>query len=94
MKTCDFEGGWGNAGAIIKGAILFSAGRHAEVTWRASCPPRKVSRATWFFHISVLIDVYFTINLQKKKRGSLKSLPCRGLLLSFYEFMKLGVLAK
>ena len=27
-------------------------------------------------------------------KGSLKCLPCRGLLLSFYELLKLGVLAK
>ena len=35
--------------AIIKGAILFKAGRHSVEPWRASSPLRKVSRAYWFF---------------------------------------------
>ena len=37
-------------------------------------------------------NVSSTINMQKT--GSIKSLPCSGLLLPFYELMKLGVLAK
>ena len=44
-----------------------------------------------FFHISVQINVSSTINMQTKV--SIESLPSRGLLLSFYELMKLGVLA-
>ena len=51
-----------------------------------------MSRASWFFHTPVQINLSSTINMQTK--GSIKSLPCRGLLLSFYELMKLGVLAK
>ena len=79
--------------SIIKGAIKFSTGRHSEEQWRASCPLQKVTRASRFFflHISVQINVSSTINMPTK--GSIKSLPCRGLLLLFYEFMKLGILA-
>ena len=44
------------------------------------------------FHISVQLNVPSTIDMQTK--GYIESLPCRGLLLSFYELMKLGVLAK
>ena len=51
-----------------------------------------MSRASWLFHISVQINVSSTINMDTK--GSIKNLPCRGLLLSCYELMKLGVLAK
>ena len=39
-------------GCFFKGTILFSGGRHSEEPWHASCPFRKVSRASWFFHIS------------------------------------------
>ena len=71
---------------------LFSASRHSEEPLRVSCPLRKVGRASWFFHIFVQINVSSTINMQTK--GSIKSLQCRGLLLSFYELMNLGVLSK
>ena len=65
---------------------------YSEEPWRASCPLRKVIKASLFFHISVQINFSSTINMQRK--GSMKSLPCSGLLLPFYELMKLGVLAK
>ena len=59
--------------------------------WRASCPLRKVIKASSFFHISVQINFSSTIKMQRY--GSIKSLPCSGLLLPLYELMKLGVLA-
>ena len=40
----------------------------------------------------LLNTLSFTINMRQK--GFIKSLPCRGLVLPFYELMKLGVLAK
>ena len=51
-----------------------------------------MNRASLFFHISVQINVSSTINMQTN--GSIKSLPCRGILLSVYELMKLRVLTK
>ena len=68
-------------GAIIKGAILFSAGGHSEEPWRAFGPFRKVIRAAWFFHVSVQINISSTINMQRK--DSIKSLPSSGLLSPF-----------
>ena len=44
-----------------------------------------------FLHFTVQIYFPFITNMQWK--GSIKSLPCWGLLLPFYELMKLGVLA-
>ena len=78
--------------AIIKGAIQFSVGGYSEEPWLASCPLRKVIKAPWSFHISVQINFFTTINMQRN--GSIKSLPCSGLLLPLYELMKLGVLEK
>ena len=77
---------------IIKGAIYFSVGRYSEEPWVASCPLRKVIKASLFFHISVQINFSSTINMQRN--GSMKSLPCSGLLLPLYELMKLGVPTK
>ena len=70
---------------IIKGGIQFSAAQHFEEPLGPSCLLRKVSRTNCFFfkYISVQINVSATINMQTK--GSIKSLPCRGLLLLFYE---------
>ena len=78
--------------AIMKAVIKFSVGGYSEEPWRASCPLRKVIKASWFSHISVQINISYTINMQRN--GSIKSLPCSGLLLPLYELMKLGVLAK
>ena len=50
---------------LFKGTILFSAGGHSEEPWRASCPFRKVIKASWFFHISVQINFAYTINMQR-----------------------------
>ena len=57
------------------GAIIKGAGGHSEEPWRASCacPLRKVIRASWFFHISVQINVSSTINMQRK--GSINIHP-------------------
>ena len=79
-------------GAIIKGAFLLSAGGHYEEPWDASCPFRKMIRPSWFFHITVKINFSSTINMQLK--GSTKRMPFRGLLLPFYELMKLWVPSK
>ena len=45
-------------------------------------------KASWFFHISFQIIFSSTINIQRN--GSIKSLPCSGLLLALYELMKWG----
>ena len=46
----------------------------------------KLSDLPVFFYITVQIIFSPTINMQLK--GSIKSLPLRGLLLAFYELMK------
>ena len=51
--------------AFIKGVFQFSPGGHFGETWCASCPFRKVIRASWFFQISVQINVSFTIKMKK-----------------------------
>ena len=45
-----------------------------------------------FLVCPVEINVSFTIIMQRK--GSVKSLPCNGVLLPFYELMKLRVFEK
>ena len=64
--------------------ILKNHGLHAV-------PLGKGSELACLFHISVQINVSSTIHMQRK--GSRKSLPCSGLLLSFYALMKFGVIA-
>ena len=69
---------------LLKAGILKNHGMHPVLLGKWAELPG--------FSISVQINVSSTINMQKK--GSIKSSPCRGLLLSFYDILKLGVLAK
>ena len=39
---------------IIKSAILFSVSAYYEEPWRASCPLRKVTKASLFFFFHML----------------------------------------
>ena len=73
---------------LLLGKLLIKA----QFCLIASCPLRKVIRASMFFHISIRLNISSTIIMPGK--GSIKSLPCIALLLPFYELMKLGVLAK
>ena len=46
-------------------------------------------KSSWFLHIFVQIKFSSAINMQRK--GCIKSFPCSGLLLPFYELMKLSL---
>ena len=74
----------------IKVQFTFVSADILKNRWCASCPLRKVIKVPGFIYVQ--INFSSTNNIQRN--GSIKSLPCSGLLLPLYELMKLGVLAK
>ena len=77
---------------IIIGTLQLNNNIQLTESWQTFCPFRKVIRYSWIFHTSASIKMSSTIHLQWM--DYMKSLPCRGYLLPFYELIKLVILAK